>query len=79
MIDILFSLIGGKGALVGILTVLVGIGAFFLRSGGKRAERDKQIRERFEAMTEAEKIEQAVAGNTPEQNRAELKKWSKRK
>lgn len=44
---------------------------------GGQHEKDKQIKRDLEAMTEAQKIEEAVAGNLPEDNRKELNKWSR--
>lgn len=70
---------GGNGLLIGLGVILAAVlGAFFKgRSSGKRSERDKQSKARLEAMKESERIEQEVAGNSPDDNRAELKKWGK--
>lgn len=46
-------------------------------SKGKAAERAAQTTRDFEAMTEGQKIDEAVAGNAPDENRKELKKWSR--
>lgn len=48
------------------------------RSTGARAERDKQAGERLKARTEADRIEDAIAGRDPDENRKELRKWSGR-
>lgn len=46
-------------------------------SKGKAAERAAQSTRDYEAMTEAQKIDEAVAGNAPDENRKELEKWSR--
>lgn len=46
-------------------------------SKGKAAERAAQKSRDFEAMSEAQKIDEAIAGNAPVDNRAELKKWAR--
>ncbi|HEX2753702.1 MAG TPA: hypothetical protein VHP34_11480 [Alphaproteobacteria bacterium] len=76
----LLSLLTGPNTLVaGILAVLAAVAAAWFkgRSSGVRSERDKQTSRDAAAMTEAQKIDEAVAGNTPEANRSELSKWSK--
>lgn len=81
MTDLIFSLIGaGNGLLVVLGLVLALLGGGFVKTyrAGKKAERAKHERERLEALTESEKIDQAVAGNDPDDNRKKLKKWGRR-
>ncbi|MGE9185372.1 hypothetical protein ACQKIA_31220 [Escherichia coli] len=76
----ILSLFTGSNTLVaGLLAVLAAVAAAWFkgRSSGVRSERDKQVSRDAAAMTEAQKIDEAVAGNTPEANRNELSKWSK--
>jgi hypothetical protein len=46
------------------------------RTSGRDYERDKRNRQDLAASNEADKIEQEVAGNSPETNRERLGKWS---
>ncbi len=46
-------------------------------SEGGKAARAKQLKVDYEAMTEAQKIDEAIAGNAPDENRKELGKWAK--
>lgn len=59
--------------------ILAGIAAlaalFKYRSGIIKAERAKQDRARIEAMTEAQKIDEAIAGRDPDENRKEFGTW----
>ncbi len=73
-------LTGGNGLLAGLLAAIVGGIALLLkgRSMGKQDERDRQIKAEYEAMSEAQRIEQEVAGNSPKSNRDALKRWGKR-
>jgi len=48
------------------------------RVTGARKERDKRATERLKAKTEADRIEDAVAGRDGDRNRKELGKWSGR-
>lgn len=60
----------------GLLAVLV---AFFKgNSRGARLERAKQAEAERKARTIADEIDDAVAGRSPDANREELRKWSKR-
>lgn len=80
MIELVTSLLGGgNGLLVGLAAILAFVvGAFFKgRSSGKKTEQAKQSRIRVETMKKSDRIEQEVAGNAPDDNRAKLKKWSK--
>jgi len=48
------------------------------RRAGAKAEQAKRTAERLKARTEADRIDDAVAGRDPDANREELRKWSKR-
>jgi len=80
MMTALLSLVtGGNGLIAGLVAVLIAVGGAWFkgRSMGANSERDKQIKRDAEAMDEAQKIEQQVAGNDPDANREELRRWSK--
>lgn len=51
--------------------------AFQQRLAGAKAERNKQAVKDAAAGTEAQKIDDAVAGRASDDNRARLDKWSK--
>ena len=67
------------GKVAGVALAIAGVLAVLATaySKGKSAERAAQKTRDFEAMTEGQKIDEAVAGNAPEANREELKKWSR--
>lgn len=46
------------------------------RRAGAKAEQAKRDAERLKARTEADRIDDAVAGRNPEANREELRKWT---
>jgi hypothetical protein len=46
------------------------------RKSGREAERDKRNKQDLAASNEAGKIEQEVAGNSPDENRKRLGQWS---
>lgn len=46
------------------------------RRAGARAEQAKRDAERLKARTEADRIEDAVAGRDPDANRDELRRWT---
>lgn len=73
-------LTGGNGIIAGLVAALIGAVALFLkgRSMGANAERDKQAARDAAAMNEAQKIDEAVAGNAPADNREALKRWGKK-
>ncbi len=78
--NVLLSLLtGGNGIFIGIAAVIAAIAGAWLkgRSSGANAERDKQLKRDAAAMSEAQRIDQAVAGNDPDENRKELGKWSR--
>jgi len=79
MTALLSLLTGGNGLIAGLVAVLIAVGGAWLkgRSMGANSERNKQIKRDAEAMSEAQKIEQQVAGNDPDANRKELSKWSR--
>lgn len=62
-----------------ILVAIVGALGWGLhqRRAGAKAEQDKRAAERLKARTEADRIDDAVAGRDPHDNREELRKWSK--
>lgn len=76
--DALLSIFAGNGFLIGVGGILAMIAAAFFkgRSAGKQAERDKQAADRLKARTEADRIDDAVAGRDPGTNRDKLKVWS---
>lgn len=81
MTDLIVSLIsGGNGLFVVLGLVLTLLAGGFVKTyrAGKKSERANHERERLEALTESEKIEQAIAGNDPDVNREKLKKWGRR-
>jgi len=60
------------------LTIIGGIGwGFHQRLAGAQAERNKQADEQAAATSEAQKIDDAIAGRAPDANRTELGRWSK--
>lgn len=61
-------LLAGGAALVGIWTAY---------AKGKASEKAKQIAADAAAATEASKIDDAVAGRAPDDNRGRLGKWTK--
>lgn len=80
MSALLSLLSGGNGIIAGLVAALIGAVALFLkgRSIGVNAERDKQAARDAAAMNEAQKIDEAVAGNSPAANREALKRWGKK-
>jgi uncharacterized protein YmfQ (DUF2313 family) len=77
MLDLIFGSNGILIALGGALLALV-YALFRGRAWGKAEERAKQDAERIEAITEAQKIDAAIAGRDPDANRKELGKWSRK-
>lgn len=77
MLDLIF---GSNGILIALGGALLGAIALFLsgRSSGKASERAKQDAERIEAITEAQRIDEAIAGRDPDANRKELSQWRKK-
>lgn len=77
------------GALIAFLTAnstILAIGAAIIgalgfglqqRVAGAKAERNKQATDNAAAATEGQKIDDAVAGRTADDNRGRLGKWSK--
>ncbi|TIS41439.1 MAG: ABC transporter permease [Mesorhizobium sp.] len=58
--------------------VIAAAGAWFKgRLSGAKAERNKQAAEEAEARTEGQRIDDAVAGRSPDVNRERLGKWSR--
>lgn len=76
--DAILSIFTGNSFLIGLGGVLAMIAAAFFkgRSAGKQAERDKQAGERLKARTDADKIDDAIAGRDPDANRDKLKEWT---
>ncbi|MBZ9981344.1 hypothetical protein LB521_09250 [Mesorhizobium sp. BR-1-1-8] len=62
-------------AALGALATVLGIGWGNLR--GAKRERDKQAGKDLAAATEGQKIDDAVAGRAPDDNRERLGRWSK--
>lgn len=69
------------------LPYIIGAGVFLLslvgvglqqRRAGAQAVRDKQAAERLEARSEADRIDDAVAGMTDEEVKRRQSAWSKR-
>lgn len=80
MLDLIMGLLsGGNGLLVGLGAVLAAVAAAFFkgRSTGKQSERDKVTEERLRARTEADRIDDAIAGRDPADNRKRLGEWFK--
>jgi hypothetical protein len=79
MTALLSLLTGGNGLIAGLVAVLIAVGGAWLkgRSMGVNSERSKQIARDAAAMSEAQKIDEAVAGNDPDANRKELSKWAR--
>jgi len=75
----LLSLLLGNKLITGLFAALIGSAVMFFkgRSMGANSERDKQIKRDAAAMSEAQRIDEAVAGNDPDANRKELSRWSK--
>lgn len=67
--------------LLGAGAVLLSIIGAYMKGtfSGARAERDKQARERLEARSEADKIDDAVAGLSDEEVMKEQAKWSRKR
>ncbi|RUU97971.1 hypothetical protein EOA79_24085 [Mesorhizobium sp. M1A.F.Ca.IN.020.03.2.1] len=62
---------------IGAAVIAVVAAWFKGRLSGAQAERNKQAADQAEAASEAQKIDDAVAGRAPDANRTELGKWSK--
>lgn len=61
-----------------LIAAVAGLGFLWSAySKGKAAERAKQIAADAAAATEASKIDDAVAGRAPDENRKGLGKWAK--
>ena len=60
-----------------ILVAIVGVLMRWSNRAGKKSERRRQEEARRKAMTEGQRIEQEVAGNSPGDNRKKLKGWSR--
>lgn len=56
---------------------LAGLGGLFLaRQSGKNSEKAKQLQRDAKARSEADKIEDAVAGRTAAENKRRLSRWA---
>lgn len=78
--DALLSILtGGNSIFIALLGGLAAAVIAWMRGRvtGARAERDRRAAERLKSMTEAQKIDEAVAGRDPADNRKELGKWSR--
>lgn len=75
---ILAFLATGLGKIVaGIFAAILAACAAYLRgrSIGKQVERNAQAARKAHARDEAAEIDDAIAGRSPDANRARLKKW----
>lgn len=60
-----------------IIAIVGALGwGFHQRRAGAKAEQAKRAAERLKARTEADRIDDAVAGRDPDANRKELSKWT---
>lgn len=77
MMDLIF---GSNGVLIALGGALLGAIALFLRgrASGRASERAKADKERIEAITEAQRIDEAIAGRDPDANRKELSQWRRK-
>lgn len=78
MIEALISLIPGgwiAAAGAGLLALLAAIWRAF--AAGKASERARQDRARLESITDAQRIDDAIAGRDPDANRKELGRWNR--
>lgn len=68
-----------KGLLAAAGAVLVAVALAYLkgRNAGSKAAQAKQNQAEWEALSEAQKIDEHVAGNDPSENRRALKKWAR--
>lgn len=77
MTALILSFIFSKaGAVLGMLAMGAGL-LFAARKSGAKAERARQAASEAKARTIADEIDDAVAGRTPEENRARLRKWAR--
>ena len=62
-----------------IVAAIAAFGTAWLsaKRSGAKAERAKQDKARIESMTEAQKIDEAVVGNSVDENRKEAAKWTR--
>lgn len=76
---ILNLLIGGNSVFFALFGGLVAVVVAWMRGRvtGARAERDRRAAERLKSISEAQKIDEAIAGRDPDKNREELGKWSR--
>lgn len=78
MLEIISALVpGGMATILGTLMVFLTFIGTVLFKKGQISERHKQAERERRARSEADEIEQAVAGNDPEENRKHLGKWSR--
>ena len=75
LIAFLFEHAGIAIAALGAIATVVAAEWGNLR--GAKRERDKQALKHAAAATEARKIDDAVAGRTPDDNRGRLARWSR--
>ncbi len=77
MTALILSFVGPKLLAIGALFIAFLGWGFNQRLVGARKERAKQAAERLAARSEADKIDQAVAGMTDDEVIKEQTKWSK--
>jgi len=81
MISAIIAALGGKLityalAAVAVAGAFFGLRLSFIRKGVKK-EHERQVAHRNKVKGDIDEIEDAVAGRTAEENRAELKKWGR--
>lgn len=73
--DFILSLFaGGNSMFVGLGGIVAVLVAIFFK--GRKSERDRQAADRLKARSEADRIDDAVAGRDADANRARLKRWT---
>lgn len=63
-------------AIIGGIVAALGFG-YQQRRAGRKAERAKQDRARLETITEAQRIDEAIAGRDADENRERLGRWGR--
>lgn len=74
MSAIIDLIVGPLGALLGSL-IAIGGAFFFGRSAGKNAEQKKRLEARLETRETRDEIDDAVAGRSESDVKANLKRW----
>lgn len=79
MLSAIVAFLTGPGGLYAVLAAAIGAALLWARRSGVKAERSKIDRERLDARSEADKIDQAIAGMTDEEVLKEQAKWSRKR